>query len=89
MDDARAINVVYLNGKAPRTMAEAADPESYSLFADTPSPWRAVRSYSEISAIVDRNGHILCLVPKEIAGRIVAAINMVECGHRKEDHGRS
>lgn len=87
MDDVAAINVVYLKRqpKAPRTMAQAAEPESYSLFHDSPTPWRAVRSYSEISAIVDRNGHILFLCPKELAGRIVAAVNMVECGHRGDD----
>jgi len=60
-------------------------PAPFNLFADAPTPWRAIRSYSEISMIVDANGHSLLPCPKELAGRIVAAVNLVECVHHKQN----
>lgn len=58
------------------------EPLARGLYADSPAPWRIVRSYSEISAVVDLQGRTLFLCPKELAGRIVGAVNLVECTHQ-------
>lgn len=51
----------------------AADPHN-----EAPTPWRALRAYSEIAAIVDANGFTVALCRKEDAERIVAAVNGAE-----------
>ena len=58
------------------------EPMARGLYADAPTPWRIVRSYSEISAVMDAQGRTLFLCPKELAGRVVAAVNLVECTHQ-------
>lgn len=53
-------------------------------------PWKIVYRKTtmgtDIFAIIDADGHelFLCVSP-EIAGRIVGAVNMVECAHKKAD----
>jgi len=64
-------------------LVTATDAPAFDLYADAPTPWRVVRSYSEISAIVDANGRSLIFAPAILAGRIAAAVNLVEGGHGK------
>lgn len=77
VDEVHAINEAYAVAFRRRTSA----PVSYLT---SPAPWRVVDSYSELSAILDANGRSLGIVERAVAGRIVAAVNMVECGHGKE-----
>lgn len=41
----------------------------------SPTPWRAVDAYSELSTILDANGYGVLLCRREDAERIVAAMN--------------
>lgn len=45
---------------------------------DAPAPWRAVYSYSEVAAIFDADGYTVTICRREIAERIVAAVNAME-----------
>ncbi len=45
---------------------------------DAPAPWRAVRGHTEISWILDARGHTVTLCRREIAERIVQAVNAGE-----------
>ena len=64
-------------------LVSTSEPMARGLYADAPTPWRIVRSYSEISAVMDAQGRTLFLCPKELAGRIIGAVNLVEDGHRE------
>lgn len=46
-------------------------------YRDAPTPWRAVYGYSETAAIWDADGHTVTICRREIAERIVAAINKI------------
>lgn len=45
---------------------------------EAPTPWRTLRAYSEIAAVVDANGFTVALCRREDAERIVAAVNEQE-----------
>ncbi len=45
---------------------------------DAPTPWRIRRGYTEISWILDARGHTVTLCRREIAERIVQAVNAGE-----------
>lgn len=45
---------------------------------DAPAPWRAVGAYSELAAIIDADGYTVTICRREIAERIVRAVNGVE-----------
>lgn len=48
------------------------------IISDAPTPWRTAISRSEIAAVLDARGHTVTLCRREIAERIVAAVNGVE-----------
>lgn len=77
MDDVEGINRSRLGPRSKGTL-------SLRSLKSRPAPWRVVNSFSELAAILDANGHSLGIVERAVAGRIVAAVNMVECGHGKE-----
>lgn len=47
-------------------------------YRDAPTPWRAVYSHSETAAIWDAQGRTVTICRREIAERIVAAVNAME-----------
>lgn len=57
-------------------------PTDISTTRDAPAPWRIVNTSSELCTILDARGHTVFICRKEVAGRIIGAVNLVEGGHR-------
>lgn len=50
---------------------------------DSPTPWRVIPGHNGTATIHDANGNPLTIaLNAKIAGRIVAAVNLVECAYR-------
>lgn len=47
---------------------------------DAPTPWRMVFGLSELARIDDARGHAVTICRREVAERIVAAVNGTERG---------
>jgi len=54
----------------PEVARSASQPE-----LNAPTPWRAVRSFSEISAAVDASGHTLFVSRAEVVAYVVEIVN--------------
>jgi len=57
------------------------DPKSVTD-QDGATPWRVVGGHKGMAAILDANNKTLLTTTARIAGRIVAAVNLVECAYR-------
>lgn len=63
-------------------LARLADVNRPAVWSTGRTPWRICSGDSERVAIIDADDHTLFLALPEIAGRIIAAVNMVECAYR-------